>query len=370
MSYSGHQPPQNNRPARQPQTRRSAGSQAGFAILYVLSVLGVSILLACVGWALANDLFSLNKEPKEVSVTISADDNFKDITRKLKDEGLIEYRALFSIFAAITNDKEKVVPGTFTLNTDMDYRALIKSMTANSAARSIVSVTIPEGYTLDQIFQLLEDNGVVADKQVLYDEAANWNYKFDFLQEIPLGDAKRLEGYLYPDTYEFYTPHDPRYAINKMMVRFDAVVTETMFEKAAERGYTMREILTIASMIEKETDGTDRERIASVIYNRLQNPGYETAGYLNIDAAIRYATGRPVTGDDTKNFDSPYNTYLYKGLTPTPIGNPGYESIVAALNPANEKYYYYALGDDGLHHYHKTLAEQSAFIASQDLYKK
>ena len=121
----------------------------------------------------------------------------------------------------------------------------------------------------------------------------------------------------------------------------------------------IREILTIASMIEKETDGTDRTTIASVIYNRLNNPGASTAGYLQIDATIQYVLpeGKIVQESDYQGVDSPYNTYKNKGLPPGPIANPGMESITAALNPQSTNYYYYALGDDHLHHFFSSYAE-------------
>ena len=106
----------------------------------------------------------------------------------------------------------------------------------------------------------------------------------------------------------------------------------------------------------KETDGTDREKIASVIYNRLENAG-ETAYYLQIDASLVYAAGRPVTQADYETLDSPYNLYQHTGLPPTPIANPGLASIKAALQPADTDYYFYVLGADGTHVFSSTLSE-------------
>ena len=353
---------------RKRRRKRNVSASIGFATLYVIFVIGVSVLLACIGWIAANDVLALNKEPHEVTITISADDSYNDVVDMLKENGLIEYKPLFKLFSSITHGKEKIASsGTFTLNTDMDYRALISGISANSATRAKVNVAIPEGYTLDQIFHLLEEKGV-ATVQELQETAAQHDYNFSFLKEIPLGDYKRLEGYLYPDTYEFYTPHDPVYAINKLLVRFDQQFNDELRTKTANKGYTIREMLTIASLIEKETDGTDRARIASVIYNRLNNPNAGTAGFLNIDATLAYINGGKVPTEADKAIDSPYNTYLYKGLPPAPIANPGLASINAALNPASEGYYYYALGDDGLHHYYTTYESLQQFIASQNLY--
>ena len=204
----------------------------------------------------------------------------------------------------------------------------------------------------------------------LTEVAAEHDYNFSFLKDIPLGDASRLEGFLYPDTYQFNTPHSALYAINKMLVNFDQKYSDELRAKVAESGYSVRELLTIASLIEKETDGTDRTRIASVIYNRLDNPNAGTVGFLQIDATLAYINGGKVPTEADKEIDSPYNTYKYKGLPPGPIANPGLESIQAALNPEKTDYFYYVLGDDNVHHFFKIYDEMQRFMASQERYKK
>ena len=370
QSSSSRQPRRREETQRSSNTRRrKKRSGLSGAAIYAIFVIGVSALLACIGWVAANDVLALNKPEKTATITITNDDSFGDVAEKLKDEGLIEYKFLFNLFATFTRSKDDVVAGTFTLNTDMDYRALLSGMSANSATRATVTETIPEGYTVDQIFTLLEEKGV-ASVEDLQDMAANHDYAFSFLQDLELGDYHRLEGYLYPDTYEFTTPQNPLYVINKMLVRFDEQFTDAMRQEVADSGRTIHEIITIASMIEKETDGNDRADIASVIYNRLNNPSGGTQGYLQIDATLAYINGGKVPTEADKSIDSPYNTYLYKGLPAGPISNPGLESIKAAMNPNSTSYYYYALGDDGVHHFFKTLREQQNFIATQELYNK
>ena len=367
------QPERRRRASSRPQSARSGrkkgGFTASFALLYVVFVIGISALLACVGWIAANDVLALNKEPNTVTVTISKDDSFSDVTDMLKENGLIEYKALFNLFATFTGGKDDVVAGTFTLNTDMDYRALLNGMSANSATKATIRVTIPEGYTLDQIFALLEERGV-ASVEELQDMAANHDYAFSFLQDLPLGDYHRLEGYLYPDTYEFTTPERPLYVINKMLVQFDAQLKDEMRQEIWDSGRSIHEIVIVASMIEKETDGSDRADIASVIYNRLNNPNSSagTNGYLQIDATLAYINGGQVPTDADRSIDSPYNTYLYPGLPPGPIANPGLDSIQAAMDPADTSYYYYALGDDNTHHFFRTYNEMLNFMASQERY--
>lgn len=157
------------------------------------------------------------------------------------------------------------------IDTDMDYRAILNSLGSSSSNRKEVSVTITEGMTVNQIFKLLEEEGV-STVEKLEDMAANHDYAFSFLQDIPLGDHTRLEGYLFPDTYDFYMGEDAKTVINKMLVNFDSKVDDSVRQKIWDKGYSIQDILNIASMIEKETDGTDRAKIASVIYNRLTTP--------------------------------------------------------------------------------------------------
>ena len=378
---------QRSHPRQQARRRGGTGRAAGLALLYVVLVLGVSVLLACVGWIAANDLLALNKPEHSATVvlpeeafTYRQEENSDGILQNvatadmgyvadvLKENELIEYKLLFRLFSAVTGGADKVKPGAYELDTDMDYRALIASMGSSSSNRVEIEVTIPEGYTVEQTFQLLDEKGV-ASAEDLREMAANYDYGFSFLQDIPLGDANRLEGFLFPDTYKFYINHDPKYVINKLLQNFDAKYTEEMREQVAQGSYTLRELLTVASLIERETDGSDQGNIASVIYNRLENPNSSagTNGYLQIDATLVYLTGRAPTGDDL-SIDSPYNTYKYPGLPPTPIANPGLASIQAAMNPSQTGYYYYALGDDGVHHFFQTYSAMTSWMSTQSLY--
>ena len=164
QSSSSRQPRRREETQRSSNTRRrKKRSGLSGAAIYAIFVIGVSALLACIGWVAANDVLALNKPEKTATITITNDDSFGDVAEKLKDEGLIEYKFLFNLFATFTRSKDDVVAGTFTLNTDMDYRALLSGMSANSATRATVTVTIPEGYTVDQIFTLLEEKGVAID---------------------------------------------------------------------------------------------------------------------------------------------------------------------------------------------------------------
>ena len=349
------------RPAPQ-RRRRNKRSPLSNSMLYIVMVCAVSIVLAAVGWSLANDMLALNKDKVTATIVVDDENDFGSVVDQLKDNDIIKYKGLFRLFSALSGGSDKIAQGSYLVDTDMDYRAILNSLGSGSSSRVEVSVTIQEGLTVRQIFELLEKEGV-STVEKLNDMAANHDYAFSFLEDIPLGDPNRLEGYLFPDTYNFYMGEDPKYVINKMLVNFDSKVDDSMRQKIADKGYTIQELLTVASMIEKETDGTDRTTIASVIYNRLNNPGAGTAGYLQVDATIQYVLpeGEIVSEEDYQTVNSPYNTYLNKGLPPGPIANPGLESIMAALNPESTNYYYYALGDDGVHHFFTSYSEHQAF---------
>lgn len=352
------------RPAPQ-RRRRNKRSPLSNSMLYIVMVCAVSIVLATVGWSLANDMLALNKDKVTATIVVDDENDFGSVVDQLKDNDIIKYKGLFRLFSALSGGSDKIAQGSYLVDTDMDYRAILNSLGSGSSSRVEVSVTIQEGLTVRQIFELLEKEGV-STVEKLNDMAANHDYAFSFLEDIPLGDPNRLEGYLFPDTYNFYMGEDPKYVINKMLVNFDSKVDDSMRQKIADKGYTIQELLTVASMIEKETDGTDRTTIASVIYNRLNNPGAGTAGYLQVDATIQYVLpeGEIVSEEDYQTVNSPYNTYLNKGLPPGPIANPGLESIMAALNPESTNYYYYALGDDGVHHFFTSYSEHQAFLNS------
>ena len=353
------------RRATPPRPTKAKRSPLTNSIVYLVVVVAISMVLAAVGWSMANDMLALNKTSTSATITVEDENDFGSVVDQLKTNNIIEHTVLFRLFAAVTGGDDEIAQGTYVVDSDMDYRALLNSLSSSSSNRKEVEVTITEGMTVQQIFQLLEEEGVsTVDK--LNDMAANHDYAFSFLQDIPLGDPNRLEGYLFPDTYDFYMGEDARYVINKMLVNFDSRVNDDIRAQIEETGYSIREILTIASMIEKETDGTDRANIASVIYNRLNNPGGGTAGYLNIDATIQYVLpeGEIVSEEDYHTVQSPYNTYENKGLPPGPIANPGMESIMAALNPNSTNYYYYALGDDGVHHFFSTNSAFQAFLNS------
>lgn len=338
--------------------RRTFGS----VLLYLGFVLVISGILAGTAWLLIDDICSLSKEDVEVALVVTEEDSVATISKRLKEEGLINYRTAFRIFAGIFDAKEKIGPGVYTLNSDMDYRALINGMIPRkSASAETVMATIPEGSTVKEIIEILSEKGVNTEA-ALTAAAQTSDFGYNFIDESEKGDISRLEGYLFPDTYEFYVGEDPTSALKRLVDNFYSKVS-TYLDQIDESKYSLKEIITIASLIEKETTGKDRETISSVIHNRLSKSG-ETYYLLQIDASLVYAAGRPITQADYKELDSPYNLYQHEGLPPTPISNPGLASIQAAVEPADTNYFFYVLGNDGAHIFSKTLAEHQKAIAS------
>ncbi len=340
-------------PARRPRRKKKKLTTFG-VLIYIIFVIGISTLLAGIGWVWANDVFALNKATHTAIITVPQtypkEYTFGDLVDELHQEGIIEYKMVFRLYSVFSHAEEKIMPGTYELDTNMDYHALVTSMGSRSASRMTVKVTIPEGYTLAQTFQLLEDKQVTTVAK-LNDMAANWDYAFSFLQDLPLGNPNRLEGYLFPDTYEFYMGEDAKTVINKMLVNFDRRLTDELREIIAGKERSIHDIITVASLIEKETDGSDQTTIASVIYNRLGSN--VTNGKLEIDATVQYALPErkeKLTLEDLE-VDSPYNTYKYAGLPAGPIANPGMAAIRAAIYPASTSYYWYVLGEDNVHHF-------------------
>lgn len=373
------------RPVRQSRESRS-GCLSG--IMYFAFIMCISVILACVAWMAVSDALALNKSQFSAEVTLPTsvfeaetvdvydeDGNISGskrvthadvdyISNELKSQGLIEYKWLFKAFCKLSHAAEKVDPGIYNLESTFDYRALIKNMQSGAGSNVTISVTFPEGFTMRQIFERLEEYDVCSSIDLM-EAAQNYTYNYNFLSDSTPGDAGRLEGFLFPDTYEFYVGMQASSAINKFLETFYYKQTADMLKQAENRGMTMRQIVTIASLIEKEAANDDeRALIASVIYNRLAS-----VMPLGLESSILYVhpehEGAPSA--DMLTESSPYNMLINTGLPPTPICNPGIASINAALNPASTNYYYFTLDvESGTHRFFTNINDFNAFVATQN----
>ena len=350
--------PENN-PLRMRRERRT-GLVGG--LLLATFVICVSLVLASVGWVFTMDVLGFGSVDEPVNVTIPVDFSIDIVAEILYEAGVIRYRNIFVLYAEFSDAKERIVPGSFILNRNFDYRAIVQGMTPRAGVRVETTVTIPEGFTLAQIFELLEREEVTPAAE-LWEAATNHHFDFHFLDRETLGDRLRLEGFLFPETYNFFKGSTATQAISRMLREFNRRFPEEYVERAYEMGYTIHEIITIASMIEREAgNDEERPRIAAVIYNRLYSPNFP---FLQIDATIVYAiqgTGIPFS----TRVDSPFNTYTHEGLPPGPIANPGSASIRAALFPSSTNEFFYALNNYGTHNFFTNYNDHRNFVNSPD----
>ena len=341
---------------------------------YILGVIGSSVLLACIGWLMVNDVCALNKEPLTATVRVERGDTVSDVTDKLKEAGLIESKLLFRVFGIIFDAEETITPGTYELDTDMDFRCLIESMQTSMSIvpPGVVMVTIPEGYTVMQTIETLAANGVCAEEDLIEAAKNHVFTEFDFVDNKNLGDITRLEGYLAPDTYEFFEDEAPELALSRLLENFAYWMNVEVRDAIIQSGYTLDEIVVMASLIEKEAIGDDEERknIASVLYNRIENPSFETYGLLQLDSTIYYILRSQGLPDEefSTSIDSGYNTYLYPGLPEGAICNPSRSALMAAVYPNDTNYYYFAYGIDNVSHFFYDYNEHLNFVNS-DMYR-
>jgi len=328
--------------------------------VWLALIVFIGVSLGRTLWLCASDLLALGKEGQEITITIDEGDDIEVVAEKLEEVGMIRYPFLFNAFAELTGKGEKLLVGdiTFDENIIYDYNALINALAYRSSALVTVEVMIPEGYSCAQIFELLEEKGV-CDVSDLEKHAADGELKeYWFLEGVERGHKYCLEGFLFPDTYEFYLDDEPQRVLEKFLDDFDYRFTQRMMEKfTALRTKTgldlsLYDVIIMASIIEKEkAEDLEGYTISSVYYNRLTHAS--SFPFLNSDATILYATEYYNKGElitDEQINASPYNTYTQKGMPPTPISNPGLSSLDAALDPEDTGYYYYVLDRDANRH--------------------
>ncbi len=362
-------PPRKGRPKRKKGEGLLGIPNILVTFVWLALILAIGVTMGRMLWVCAADVLAFGRQDMPVTITIYESDSMDDIIDKLYQGGLIRYKSLFSLYADISDAQEDIKPGIYDLNTRYDYHALVNFMSPRSS-REVVELTIPEGYTCRQIFKLLEENRICTALDAANYAANGELNDYWFLENVERGSEYCLEGFLFPDTYEFYKNSTPREALQRMLDNFETRFSEelraqidTLNANVTNGTYGIREVVIVASLIEKESAHAEESpSIAGVIYNRLFN--WEYPALLNIDAAIIYAQDGDAEHIDT-SLDSPYNTYLHTGLTPTPIANPGLVSLKAALDPASHNYYYYVLNPTtNRHEFSTTLEEHDAKIAS------
>ncbi len=354
-------------------------------VIYLLVVISISVLISLTVIKVANDVFAFVKPDKEITIEIEEGATLKEVAQILKDAQVIEYPWIFEQFSAYRISKRSYLtsdftPGEHVLKPNMNYDKIIASLCVSAYDKSVVRITIPEGYTFNEIMNLFIENGVMKeeDRDEYLTQLQEFDYEYNFITKLGEQGSldnedriHRLEGYLFPDTYDFYKNENPTAALDKLLDNFEKKFTEDMYERADKLGMTMDEVITLASMIEAEGDSpANFGNISSVFHNRL-NDRSGTFKYLGSDATTLYAYriagyDKKTLGGGETDFDHPYNTYTNIGLPPGPICNPGIEAIYAALYPEDTNYYYFLTMANGETVFAQTLSQHNANIAKSN----
>jgi UPF0755 protein len=319
-------------------------------ILYSIGLLFLLGIFLLIGFGYYVTSPSSNEERSQLFI-VHDGSTLKDVADQLKKHKIIKSSTLFLLWARVMDSGTKIKAGEYNLSSSMPPAKILQTLTKGSIVTH--AVTFPEGFTAKQIADLLEERGLVN--------------KAEFLALVRDKDVAKLygvfapglEGYLYPDTYQFGRGLSAKSIVEAMVRRFHEIV-QPFKEKMDEVGMTMDKVVTLASIVEKETgQAEERPLIASVFLNRLKK-----RMRLESDPTVIY--GLKDFDGNLKRKDlsrkTPYNTYVIRGLPPGPIANPGIDSIKSILYPAKTDYIYFVSKNDGTHHFSKTFKEHNRAV--------
>ncbi|MBI5405331.1 MAG: endolytic transglycosylase MltG [Candidatus Kerfeldbacteria bacterium] len=319
------------------------------------------LVVAAVGW------FFVELQPVEknseatVAVTIEANSGVNAIATKLEEQGLIRSRLAFQVAVVLAGIGKDLQAGTYEFTRGQSATAIARAMSKGPDTKE-VELTVVEGWTIKQIGQQLEKEGLGTAQGFIVTASTHDsrdlfpNEPFDFLSGRPT--TATLEGYLFPDTYRFFPDATAQDVVKKLLLNFGTKLTSTLRGEIAAQGRTIHEVVTLASIVEREVR-TDRDRglVADIFWRRLG-----IGMPLQSDATVNYVTGKSAlqpTLTDTE-VDSPYNTYRVRGLPPGPIGNPGLASLTATIRPITNDNLYFLTDSSGAVHYAKTYEDHLA----------
>lgn len=362
-----------------PETKPEGGGQEGSLSPPRLSAVEDALISFYLRWQGADAQAPVSDDPAPVSFSIAGGETAAQVAERLEEAGLIRSAEVFRALLRVQGADTLLEAGEYTLRRDMSMSDIVATL--QHGRPTTVTVTIPEGWRMEQIAEQLEAQGLVDadDFLALVDPdqtpdgtpaaVPDWEVTYDFLAARP-DDVDSLEGYLFPDTYEFSFDVTGSDVVDRMLTTFDTRYSADMREQAAQQGLSVHDVVTLASIVEREARVAEERRLISgVFHNRI-----EAGMHLNADPTVQYALGyqtetgqwwkRPLFTDDL-GYDSPYNTYINVGLPPGPICNPGLAALEAAASPADTDFYYFVANDvtgDGSHVFAETLQEHSANI--------
>lgn len=305
-----------------------------------------------------------NSSTEEINITIEKGDTATKLAQTLNDAGVIKYKEVFRLLARFASLDTRLQIGTFTVSKDMSYDEIFEVFKTTQNYRKTVRITFIEGKSVSEIIDLLTENGI-GNKDRFEQVIKGWDFGYDYLPAA--GTENRLEGFLYPDTYEFYLDESEESVIKRFLDNFNRKITSAdVFNRVKNSGRDFYDVMIMASIIEEESQvDAEKATIASVFYNRLK-----IRMKLQSDATVNYLLAvedrRGSSTAESLSIDSPYNTYMYYGLPPTPVSNPTVGSIIAAIEPAETTYYYFCSRNDGSgeHVFAETLEEHQKNVAT------
>ncbi|SHJ69113.1 UPF0755 protein [Anaerobranca californiensis DSM 14826] len=303
------------------------------------------------------------KGDNSVEILIPVGTSPAAIAEILQEQGVIKNSFLYRLYLRRYNYSSRLQAGIYQLNDGLSYRELTEILLEGKLEKPTIRFTIPEGWKIQQIATRLENQGLI-NKEKFLDLIENGEFDYWFIEQIPDNVDYRLEGYLFPDTYEVFENSSEWEIINMMLRNFARNFPEEYRKRAEELGMSVHQVVTLASIVEREAM-VDKERplIAGVFHNRLRiNMALQSC------ATVFYFTERePVLVADTK-IVNPYNTYVFPGLPPGPIGAPGKNAIQSTLFYQETDYLYFVTKKDGSgeHYFARTYEEHLANIAKSN----
>lgn len=344
-----------------PKKIRKIQNRWGRAFVISLGLVGVSVFLAFFALDSASDLFGLNQPDKQIEITVKPKMSSSQIVKELEKNNVITKGFTFKLYSLVSGSISNFKPGVYILNSNMSYDEIIITLSKGDAVKKIEKITFYEGMSAREIADLLEEK-LVCDGDEFLKYISTAEIEYEFAQKIP-NDEKRFrkfEGYLFPDTYEFYVGEKVESVANRFFSNFSNKMTEDLYAKMKNMNMTLDQTITLASMIQEEASlKEEMGKVSSVFHNRLDNPSvYPT---LDSDVTIFFVEKdiKPYLDKQNQEMYDAYNTYECKGLPVAPISNPGIEAIEAALNPEQTDYYFFVTDKTGKYYYSKTLAEHN-----------
>ncbi|HCR44723.1 MAG TPA: endolytic transglycosylase MltG [Ruminococcaceae bacterium] len=343
-----------------------------FRFVWFSMVLLVALLLSRFLLSGITDMLAVGRESTSVTVDIPENSNIDQVAQALNKKGLIKDVQFFKLYSKLTKAPSTFAGGNYQISLDMDYMAIINTIKSSKNSIVTVKLTFREGLTAIEIADLFEKNGVCSAKDVLSAlNSSDFDKKYDMIKNISNASERyyKLEGYLFPDTYEFYKGEKPEQAIDKLLDNCNKKLTKQIREETESSGMTVDQMMTLASMIQSEAaDKTDMMNVSSVFRNRLASND-SVLVHLSSDPTIYYPYKALalVPKSIRSSFKSRYNTYNIKGLPPGPICSPGLEAISAAIHPADTDYYYFCHDKDGKAYYASTVVQHNANLKKAGL---